>query len=138
MFQTEKHLRQWLMKHIPGHWQPVELSQGVGVPDLNYCVDGREGWAELKVIRIQVPQDASTRVTVNIRPAQYAWMTQRTRAGGRACFVIGVSNVILIVRDLYCIKRMMYHNIPWNELVSMAGGVFPADQEHKHIIQELL
>lgn len=55
-----------------------------GVPDLNFCVDGIEGWIEFK--------RADARLRCTIRPAQIAWMFRRAGAGGR---------VFIAVRDDY-------------------------------------
>lgn len=69
-------------KHnIPvAHWQSVETwSTGQGVPDLNYCINGREGWIELK---------ATSGWKVNISPEQVAWIERRMRNGG--CVTIAV------------------------------------------------
>jgi hypothetical protein len=78
---TDGGLRQLFRKHIPGaDWQSVETwSTGQGVPDLNYCLDGVEGWIELK------QTDANV---VDIRPEQIAWAERRTRAGGRVLLAV--------------------------------------------------
>lgn len=69
-------LRALLVRNLPRvHFQSVETwSTGQGVPDLNYCVDGAEGWIELK---------KSDGWVVNFEPAQIAWLERRARAGGR-------------------------------------------------------
>jgi len=57
------------------HFQRVETAgTGLGIPDLNYCARGTEGWLELKAMYEgwRVP----------LRPEQCAWHGQRIRAGG--------------------------------------------------------
>lgn len=73
-------LRQLFQTRLPlVHWQSVETwSTGRGVPDVNYCVDGCEGWIEFKL---------TSGDWVKVRPEQVAWLEQRTRAGGR-CFLM--------------------------------------------------
>lgn len=73
---SDGHLRQLFQKHIPDfHWQGIETgSTGRGIPDMNYCFDGIEGWVENKL--------TSTRA-VDLRPEQISWMERRTRRGGR-------------------------------------------------------
>lgn len=67
-------------KHLPRvHWQRVENSVGNGVPDVNYCVDGKEGWIEYKVSRGW---------RIRLRPGQVGWLEQRTRYGGRVCLAV--------------------------------------------------
>jgi hypothetical protein len=57
------------------HFQRVETGgTGLGIPDLNYCFAGCEGWVELK---------ATTAWAVGLRPEQVAWLCRRARAGGR-------------------------------------------------------
>ncbi len=69
-------LRQIFQKYLPEfHWQSVEtFSTGRGVPDLNYCFRGTEGWIELK-------RRVGNRVALS--PEQIAWIERRGRAGGR-------------------------------------------------------
>ena len=68
-------------KHIPmAHWQSVETwSTGRGVPDLNYCLEGTEGWIELK---------STAAWAVKIEPGQVAWIERRARAGGRVFLAV--------------------------------------------------
>ena len=63
-------------KHLPmAHWQGIETGgTGRGIPDLNYCLDGQEGWIELK---------STAAWAVKIEPGQVAWIERRARAGGR-------------------------------------------------------
>jgi len=48
-----------------------------GIPDLNYCCYGREGWVELKA-----------GPDIEIRPTQVAWFKARIEAGGWPLFLI--------------------------------------------------
>jgi hypothetical protein len=72
-------LRRLFQQHLPWvHWQAVETGMtGRGIPDLNYCARGVEGWVECK---------QTTGWAVGLRPEQVAWLARRTRAGGR-CWV---------------------------------------------------
>jgi hypothetical protein len=57
------------------HWQRIETGgTGLGIPDLNYCCDGSEGWIECK---------RSDGWVVDFSPQQIAWIERRLRAGGR-------------------------------------------------------
>jgi hypothetical protein len=56
------------------HWQRIETSAvGAGVPDLNYCHAGFDGWLELK---------QCDGWQCGLRPEQCAWIARRIRAGG--------------------------------------------------------
>ena len=57
------------------HCQSIETGgTGLGVPDLNYCCNGREGWAEFKLTKVWA---------VDLRVEQVGWLLARHRAGGR-------------------------------------------------------
>ena len=56
-----------------------DLTDNPGVPDVNYCLRGQEGWIEFKWIKKKKGAD--------IRPAQIAWFRNRVEAGGR-CFLV--------------------------------------------------
>jgi hypothetical protein len=73
---SDANLRQVLQAHLREFdFQSVETwSTGRGVPDLNYCCDGIEGWIECKRVH-------GFKVTVS--PEQVGWAERRLRAGGR-------------------------------------------------------
>lgn len=58
----------------------------LGVPDLNYCLDGTEGWLELK---------ASP--DIEIRASQVIWMKEHIKSGGHPLFFFRWDNMFLIV-----------------------------------------
>ena len=61
--------------HLPDiHWQRVESGVGPGVPDINFCSNGIEGWIEFKF---------TTGWRSPIRVEQNGWLQRRSRAGGR-------------------------------------------------------
>lgn len=60
------------------HCQRIESSTGSGIPDINVRWMDQEFWIESK---------ANPGPSAHIRPAQYAWMLRRARAGG-LCFII--------------------------------------------------
>jgi hypothetical protein len=64
-----------LRSHLPrADFVGVETSTTRGLPDVNYCLDGAEGWIELKVVR---------GLKISIRPEQVGWMERRLARGGR-------------------------------------------------------
>jgi hypothetical protein len=74
-------LRELFRKHLPQfHWVSIESKMtGSGIPDANYCLDGREGWVEFKL---------TSGWTVGLRPEQVAWHLQRSRVGGRTFIAV--------------------------------------------------
>lgn len=81
---TEKRLWDTLkegMDHT-GHFDRIEshaVSQGR--PDVNYCIDGREGDIELKIFDRK-------RGGFILRASQNAWFCNRVRNGGKRCFIL--------------------------------------------------
>jgi hypothetical protein len=73
---SDARLRQIFQNHLSAFdWQSVETwSTGRGVPDLNFCYEGVEGWIELK---------RASGWRINITPEQIGWMERRARHGGR-------------------------------------------------------
>lgn len=62
------------------HWQAVETGgTGLGIPDSNYCIDGVEGWVEMK---------RTNAWSVGVRPEQNSWHRTRTARGGRTFFAV--------------------------------------------------
>jgi hypothetical protein len=68
-------LRKIFRSNLPEfHWVSVETGlTEQGIPDSNFCVEGREGWLEYK-------ETATNRV--GLRPEQIGWLERRSRAGG--------------------------------------------------------
>lgn len=61
-------------------WQSIETgSTGRGIPDSNYCHEGREGWVEFK---------AAKAWAVGLRPEQCGWILRRVRHGGRVWIAV--------------------------------------------------
>lgn len=79
---------------VPLHLQRIENTAGVGTPDVNYCLAGREGWAELKAWeRIRF----TGRFTVpKFRAEQAAWLYARSSAGGRAYLVCRINRDVAL------------------------------------------
>lgn len=79
-------LRAQFRDHLPAfHWQAIETGLlGRGIPDMEYCYRGAQGWVENK------KTDAWA---VDVRPEQVAWLLRRRRAGGRAFLAVRRYNV---------------------------------------------
>ena len=62
------------------HWQRIECWTDKGVPDVNFCLQGREYWVECK----WVPTKSGKVFSHKLQPEQCAWLLARSRAEGSA------------------------------------------------------
>lgn len=69
-------LRRLFQANLPrAHCQPVETGLiSMGVPDMNFCAEGVEGWVEFK---------QTDGYAVTLEPEQVSWLSRRARSGGR-------------------------------------------------------
>ena len=74
-----------------GDFQRIESVVGSGVPDVNYCVGGNEGWIELKHVKAW-PKRSRTNVPIEYRSEQPVWWYNRRKAGGRVWVFIQVGS----------------------------------------------
>jgi hypothetical protein len=74
-------LRAIFRRNLPKFdWTSVESGgTGRGIPDSNYCLDGREGWCEFKQTKAWA---------VGLRPEQVGWILRRVRHGGRVWIAV--------------------------------------------------
>jgi hypothetical protein len=81
MSRIDGGLRSLFREHLPRfHITAIETgSTGRGIPDLEYCFEGKTGWVELK---------ATSGYAVDLRPEQVAWLLRRARAGGRGFLAV--------------------------------------------------
>lgn len=76
-----------------------------GIPDVNYCFLGCEGWIELKFAKR--PARASTVVFKSQRgldPDQVSWLLNRRRCGGRAFALIQLGKWLLLIDGKHAAK----------------------------------
>lgn len=78
---SDGELRQAFSSHLRDfHWQAVETwSTGQGVPDVNFCFGGVEGWIENK---------STSGWVVDLSPSQIGWIERRIRNGGRVFIAV--------------------------------------------------
>ncbi len=81
MSKVDDGLRPIFRDHLPKFdWQSIETPiTGSGVPDSNYCRNGREGWIEYK---------ATKGYAVTLEPEQIGWICRRVRHGGRVWIAV--------------------------------------------------
>ena len=80
------------------HLVRIENAVYSGTPDVSYCIDGKEGFLELKYIE-EYPKRESTVVAVDVRQAQRTWLHDRNIAGGRCYLAMSVKNKDIYIFD---------------------------------------
>ena len=84
---------------LAGHMQRIESGgTAMGIPDVNYCFDGKEGWIELK--HGVWPKKGSTHCFASQRgltPEQVEWLSFRAQCGGRVWILLQVSFDVLLI-----------------------------------------
>jgi len=86
-------------KHLApyGRFVRIEDRTGAsGVPDVYYCIRGKQGWIELKHI-----DEPPTRITSTLRVKhltldQVTWLNDEAKAGGRAWVLLQVGRAYIL------------------------------------------
>ncbi len=98
---TDGGLRQIFRQHvIEAHWQAIETGGvGTGIPDMNYCIQGCDGWIEAK-------RTTAWALAHPIQPEQVSWPERRVRCGGRYLLAVrkqhaGGSRLGVAIDELY-------------------------------------
>lgn len=91
-------------KHdTPLHWQLLEDSLSVGIPDISYGLRKVNGWIEAKW-NAELPAPSS-RYDPHFQPYQEAWLVARGTAGGNCFLVHGFSNAVIIMSHKGLMRR---------------------------------
>lgn len=94
---AEKDFKSWILKNASQDWllQTIETTTGSGVPDLFFCVDGYQGWIELK---------SSQSDHCYMRISQWRWFCKLTSRGGFGFLIIKREKLkrvdVYLARDL--------------------------------------
>lgn len=86
--RDESALRKTVKKALAGtgHLSWVEShATSAGIPDLNYCIEGCEGWVELKS------------GDFDVKATQVMWMEDRIVAGGHPIFLVEIDDAFFFV-----------------------------------------
>lgn len=86
------------MKYMKGRWDRMENGVGVGMPDINFCLNGVEGWIEMKSPtepkHMHTPLFGSNH---RISQDQKNWFKRQMDAGGRAFILIGTDKRWMLI-----------------------------------------
>ena len=89
---AEARLWQWLRERLQsGHFTRVESETSPGVPDVNYCVQGSEGWIELKAAKRATGKPFKKR---GLRPEQIRWIMTHLAHGGTVWIIASIGSSV--------------------------------------------
>lgn len=92
----EARLWQWLRKRLPeGHFTRIESESSPGVPDVNYCVRGSEGWIELKASKPMRSGHPFRRK--GLRPEQLRWIEKHLHHDGVIWIIASVGSQVYTI-----------------------------------------
>ena len=101
-------------------FERVENGLGEGMPDVNYCIEGADGWIELKAPKL--PARASTPLLKSQHPIsqeQVNWFIRQKQARGRAFLYIAThTHALLIGRNEVVSNGVQLNELPLHTLVS--------------------
>jgi hypothetical protein len=102
---TEKKDYGILRDNMPVHGDRIDRIEnvvGVGTPDINFCIEGVEGWIELKSPR--EPKRASTRLfgsNHKLSQDQMNWFLKQEKAGGNGFVLIATDKRWMLIEGWY-------------------------------------
>lgn len=98
----------------------VENSAWPGTPDVSYCLDGVEGWIELKQVEKWPIRPATPLRVEHFTAQQRAWLTRRSVAGGRVWVLLRVGVEWLLFEGRVAAsllgnvpRAVLYHRCYW-------------------------
>jgi hypothetical protein len=85
----ESNVRHHLITNIKefGHVEAIENGAGVGNPDVNYCIEGYEGWIEIKYREKWPIRSSTPGIGKCLKPSQPIWFKKRLDAGAKRIFL---------------------------------------------------
>lgn len=128
---SEANLSHKLMRALRavGHAERMENMAANGTPDVNYCIQGVEGWVENKYLRFKPARADTPIVLPHYTKEQRNWHKDRRRAGGRVYVLLHIGDaghVLLDARWAATHLGMATLATVWSAgLVAVHGPSFP-------------
>ena len=79
----------------------VENVLVTGMPDVNYCIEGAEGWVEIKSAPRIPAREATPVLKHKLSVEQQNWALKHLRAGGRLFYWVSVGEHYFLVDGVY-------------------------------------
>lgn len=112
----ESNLWSTIKRNLPNvHWQRIESTTGVGIPDINGCYNGCDFWIEIKYLDA-FPKRPATPVRINHFTAeQKLWLKRRGEVGGRVLLFVQVGREYFLFDWEEALCVCSYTQAEWRE-----------------------
>lgn len=117
-----KRLRLGVCSQPQDRFERIENGLGAGMPDSNYCLQGTEGWVEIKAP--EVPTREDSRVIGASHPIsldQGNWFLRQRNAGGRVSLYVATDSVLVLIGGALVATDYEYVNaLSMPELINLS------------------
>lgn len=123
---AEKDFWATVRKHLGphGHLVRIEDLLAEGVPDVNYCINGAEGWLELKWVEKWPVRETTPLRIPHYTKAQRLWHYMRGSAGGRMFIMVKVDNEYFVFHWQWAYKNLGLTTRTEMETFALVHSVF--------------
>ena len=104
----------------------IENNVALGTPDVNYCIEGAEGWVELKHAR-EWPKRGGPLKLRHFTPEQRLWIHLRQGAGGKAFVLLKVEDDYFLFWNIDEVGKTLNRAQLIKQSIVHRRGVFPTD-----------
>ena len=87
------------LKGLKKDFKRIENNVSSGTPDVNYCIEGKEGWIELKHAK-EWPKRGGPLKLRHFTSEQRLWIRTRQKAGGNAYVLLKVEKDYFLFWDI--------------------------------------
>lgn len=87
------------LKGFKKDFKRIENNVSSGTPDVNYCIEGKEGWIELKHAK-EWPKRGGPLKLRHFSPEQRLWIKTRQKAGGNVYVLLKVERDYFLFWDI--------------------------------------
>lgn len=101
-----------------------------GIPDLDYCIDGKEGKIELKF--------CTRKRGADIKPSQVRWMRKRVASGGKPIYLCYNSDTKLVYYITDVTNPIFHGTVRWHTWETFSDRSIHINKLDDHLIKFIL
>jgi hypothetical protein len=123
--RSESTAAKLLRRNLPRPEDRVNFVEGniSGMPDVNYCMDGVEGWIELKAPPLP-KRDRTALMSYGhkLKPMQIRWIKRQLRAGGRVFILLCTEEGWILLNGKFA---GIVNELTFDEMVERSEWIAP-------------